>query len=48
VILERAVAGHASEGLGGVAAYDVAFWWSIALTVAAVVLALWLPSRPPS
>jgi hypothetical protein len=48
VILERAVAGHASEGLGGVAAYDVAFWWSIALTVAAVVLALWLPARPPS
>ena len=48
VILERAVAGHAAEGLGGVAAYDVAFWWSIALTVAAVVLALWLPARPPS
>jgi hypothetical protein len=49
VILERAVAGHASEGLGGVAAaFDVAFWWSIALTVVAVVLALWLPARPPS
>jgi len=41
--------GTPRRGLGGVAAaVDIAFWWSIALTVLAVVLALWLPARPPS
>jgi hypothetical protein len=28
--------------------FDVAFWWSIAFTAVAVVLALWLPARAPS
>ena len=49
VVLERSVAQHAAAGLGGVAAgFDVAFWWSIAFTAVAVVLALWLPARSPS
>jgi hypothetical protein len=46
VVLERAIAQHASAGLRGVAAgFDVAFWWSIAFTAVAIVLALWLPAR---
>lgn len=49
VVLERAIAQHASAGLGGVAAaFDVAFWWSIAFTAVAIVVALWLPARSPS
>jgi hypothetical protein len=49
VVLERSIAQHAAAGLGGVAAgFDVAFWWSIAFTAVAVVLALWLPARAPS
>ncbi len=49
VVLERAIAQHASAGLGGVAAaFDVAFWWSIAFTAVAIVLALWLPARSAS
>jgi EmrB/QacA subfamily drug resistance transporter len=39
VVLERAIAGR-----GLVAAFDLAFWWSIGFTAAAIVLALWLPS----
>ena len=49
VVLERAIAQHTSAGLGGVAAgFDVAFWWSIAFTAVAIVLALWLPARSAS
>jgi EmrB/QacA subfamily drug resistance transporter len=40
VILTGQLAGH-----GGVRAYDVTFWWTIGFTVAAVLLALRLPSR---
>ena len=41
VVLERAIAQHASAGLRGVAAgFDVAFWWSIAFTAVAIVPAL--------
>lgn len=39
-----AFTGLASAGLGGIAAaFDIAFWWSIAFTAVAIVLALWLP-----
>jgi len=49
VVLERAIAQHASAGIRGVAAgFDVAFWWSIAFTAVAIVLTLWLPARSPS
>jgi hypothetical protein len=45
VVLQRAIVSHAADGLAGRArAFDVAFWWSIAFTLAAVVLALWLPT----
>jgi EmrB/QacA subfamily drug resistance transporter len=45
VVLQRAIASHAADGLAGRAhAFDVAFWWSIAFTLAAIVLALWLPT----
>ena len=47
VVLERSIVRHGAEGLAGrAAAFDVAFWWSIGFTVAALVLALWLPGRP--
>jgi Zn-dependent protease len=29
------------------AAFDIAFWWSIACTAAALLLALLLPASPP-
>jgi len=49
VILERAVAAHPGDL---VAAFNVAFWWSVAFSVLAAALALWLPGRasagPPS
>jgi EmrB/QacA subfamily drug resistance transporter len=49
VVLERALTQHALAGLDGqAAAFDVAFWWSIAFTAMAVVLAFWLPNRGPS
>ncbi len=49
VVLERALTQHAVAGLDGrAAAFDVAFWWSIAFTAMAVVLAFWLPNRAPS
>jgi predicted MFS family arabinose efflux permease len=49
VVLERALTQHALAGLDGRAtAFDVAFWWSIAFTAMAVVLAFWLPNRGPS
>jgi EmrB/QacA subfamily drug resistance transporter len=49
VVLEGAIAQHALAGLDGrAAAFDVAFWWSIAFTALAVLLAFWLPNREPS
>jgi MFS family permease len=49
VVLERALAQHAVAGLDGrTAAFDVAFWWSIAFTTLAALLAFWLPNREPS
>jgi MFS family permease len=49
VVLERSIAQHALAGLDGrAAAFDVAFWWSIAFTALAVLLAFWLPNRGPS
>jgi EmrB/QacA subfamily drug resistance transporter len=49
VVLERALTQDAVPGLDGrAAAFDVAFWWSIAFTAMAVVLAFWLPNRAPS
>jgi EmrB/QacA subfamily drug resistance transporter len=40
VILEGRLRHHT-----GSAAFDYTFWWSIAFTLAAVVVALWLPNR---
>lgn len=40
VVLQRALAGRAPT-----AAFNLAFWWSIGFTAAAVVLALWLPAN---
>jgi hypothetical protein len=49
VALERTLAQHGLPGLDcRAAAFDVAFWWSIAFTAMAVVLAFWLPSRESS
>jgi hypothetical protein len=49
VVLQRALTQHALTGLDGrAAAFDVAFWWSIAFTTMAAVLAFWLPNREPS
>ncbi|MEV0401423.1 MDR family MFS transporter [Actinoallomurus sp. NPDC050550] len=45
VVLQRSIAAHADGGPAGRAsAFDVAFWWSIGFTAAAIVLALWLPA----
>jgi hypothetical protein len=41
VVLQHYAAGHALT-----AAFDVAFWLSIACTVAALLLALLLPDQP--
>jgi EmrB/QacA subfamily drug resistance transporter len=49
VVLQRSAVRHASDGVAGRAtAFDIAFWWSVAFTVVAIVLALWLPTRPRS
>jgi MFS family permease len=49
VVLERALARPGLPGLDGrAAAFEVAFWWSVAFTAMAVVLAFWLPSRESS
>jgi EmrB/QacA subfamily drug resistance transporter len=42
VILESAVAAHHGSG---VAAFHVAFWWSVGFSGIAAVLAVWLPGR---
>jgi EmrB/QacA subfamily drug resistance transporter len=47
VVLQRAVVAHAADGVAGrAAAFDTAFWWSIGVTLAALVLTLRLPEAP--
>ena len=50
VVLQHALLSHAAGGPAGRAtAFDLAFWWSIGFTVAALVLAAWLPTgREPA
>jgi MFS family permease len=49
MVLQKALTQHALAGLDGRgAAFDVAFWWSIAFTTMAAVLTFWLPNRQPS
>ena len=43
VILENAIAARHGALAG---AFDVAFWWSVAFSVVAVLLSLWLPGAP--
>jgi EmrB/QacA subfamily drug resistance transporter len=43
VILEEAVIAHPGRLA---VAFDVAFWWSVGFSVAAVLLSMWLPGRP--
>src|SRR3984885_9239356 len=43
VILESAVAAHHGNLI---AAFHVAFWWSVGFAVLAALLSLWLPGRP--
>jgi hypothetical protein len=48
-MLQRALTQYALADLDGrAAAFDVAFWWSIAFTTMAAVLTFWLPNRQPS
>jgi EmrB/QacA subfamily drug resistance transporter len=47
VVLQWSIVEHVGQGAAGLAAaFDVAFWWSIAFTAAATLLALRLPARP--
>jgi len=43
VIFESAVAAHHGDLI---AAFHVAFWWSVGFAALAVVLSVWLPGRP--
>src|SRR6202046_5854735 len=43
VILESAVAAYHGDLI---AAFHVAFWWSVGFAALAVVLSVWLPGRP--
>jgi hypothetical protein len=48
VVPQRSTVGHAAGLSGRLAAFHVAFWWSIGFTAVAIVLAYWLPTRTSS